>query len=161
MDERQELLRKRLESLCQQVRIDTVTAKLKELQALTYSDEFWTDHDNSREVSQEITRLQKDLDDLDMLQLLLEASELDEMETLLRDYEIRLFLSEEFDTKDALLSIHAGQGGTEAMDWTAMLYRMYSRYCERKKLDVEILDMVNGEEAGIKSVVMKIKAPFA
>ncbi len=161
MDERSELLSKRLDALQQQVRLDAVTEKLKSLQALTYDDAFWTDHDHSREVSQEITRLQKDLDDLDMLQLLLEAGELDEMETLLREYEIRLFLSEEFDTKDAILSIHAGQGGTEAMDWAAMLYRMYSRYCERKKYDVEILDMVNGEEAGIKSVVMKIKAPFA
>lgn len=161
MDEQRDQLQQRLDVLTSQVQADTVQAKLASLRELTYQDSFWTDHEKAREVSQEITRLQKDLDDLDMLALLLEEGDYAEMEKLLREYEIRLFLSEEYDTKDAILSIHAGQGGTEAMDWAAMLLRMYTRYCERKGFAVEYLDMVDGEEAGIKSVVLKIQGLFA
>lgn len=161
MDEQRDQLQQRLDVLTSQVHIENVQAKLASLRELTYQDSFWADHEKAREVSQEITRLQKDLDDLDMLALLLEEGDYTEMEKLLREYEIRLFLSEEYDTKDAILSIHAGQGGTEAMDWAAMLHRMYTRYCERKGFDVEHLDMVDGEEAGIKSVVLKIQGMFA
>lgn len=161
MDEQQIDLHKRLQSLLTQVQPDKLREEIIELEKQTYDDAFWTDHDRSREVSQQITKLKKDFDDAEMLQLMYEEGAYGEMEKLLRDYEIRLFLSDEFDTKDAILGIHAGQGGTEAMDWTAMLYRMYSRYCERKGYPFEILDLVDGEEAGLKTVVMKIKGLFA
>jgi peptide chain release factor 2 len=161
MDDQQADLQKRLQSLLAQIDVERLRVDITELEKQTYDDAFWTNHEHSREVSQQITKLKKDVEDAEMLQLLFEEGAYDEMEKLLRDYEIRLFLSDEFDTKDAILGIHAGQGGTEAMDWAAMLYRMYTRYCERKGYAFEILDMVDGEEAGLKTAVIKVKGLFA
>jgi peptide chain release factor 2 len=95
-----------------------------------------------------------------MMQLLFEEGHYDELQKMVREYEIRLFLSGPYDKKSALVGIHAGQGGTEAMDWTSMLYRMYTRYFERKGYTYEVLDLVEGEEAGIKTVIMKVKGSF-
>ena len=70
-------------------------------------------------------------------------------------------LSGEYDTNNAILTLHAGVGGTDAMDWTEMLLRMYTRYCEKKGYKVETLDLLVGDEAGIKSVTLKITGEFA
>lgn len=160
MDDRTDILKQRLETLLSQVNIDAMKEHSGRLEAQTYEKDFWQDHDHAREVSQEISQIKKDVDDVEMLQLLFESEEYDDLEKLLNEFEIRLFLSGEFDKKDAIIGIHAGQGGTEAMDWAAMLYRMYSRYCERKGFKMEILDMIDGEEAGYKSVIMKVKGLF-
>ena len=65
-------------------------------------------------------------------------------------------LKGEYDHNDAILSLHAGAGGTEAQDWTQMLYRMYTRYCEKKGYEVKLLDLLEGDEAGIKSVSFEV-----
>ena len=75
--------------------------------------------------------------------------------------ELQTYLSGKHDKSSAILSIHSGQGGTEAMDWASMLQRMYMRFFERKDWKFELLDMTQGEEAGIKDVHFKINAPFA
>jgi peptide chain release factor 2 len=72
------------------------------------------------------------------------------------DYRINLLLSDEFDSYDAVLTLHAGAGGTEACDWVSMLYRMYTRWAEKKGFSVEVLDYLDGDEAGIKSVTLQI-----
>src|SRR5512133_3293126 len=71
------------------------------------------------------------------------------------------YLAGEHDGKNALVSIHAGQGGTEAMDWTGMLYRMYLRFCERKGWTTSTIDYTAGEEAGIKSVTFSVSGRYA
>jgi peptide chain release factor 2 len=154
-------LHDRLNSLLNNQTISQAPAKLQELEKLTYDEVFWQDHEKARRVSKQIADIKKQIDDIEMMQLLYEENELTELEKLLDTYEVRLFLSGEFDDKDAIIGIHAGQGGTEAMDWTAMLYRMYSRYCEQKDFSIELLDMVEGEEAGIKTVILKIKGQYA
>jgi peptide chain release factor 2 len=161
MDERKNDLHDRLNSLLNNQTISQAPAKLQELEKLTYDEVFWQDHEKARRVSKQIADIKKQIDDIEMMQLLYEENELTELEKLLDTYEVRLFLSGEFDDKDAIIGIHAGQGGTEAMDWTAMLYRMYSRYCEQKDFSIELLDMVEGEEAGIKTVILKIKGQYA
>ncbi|OGK56405.1 peptide chain release factor 2, partial [Candidatus Roizmanbacteria bacterium RIFCSPLOWO2_02_FULL_39_8] len=83
------------------------------------------------------------------------------LEKILDEYEVLLFLSGPYDSGDAIFAIHAGQGGTEAMDWTEMLYRMYTRYFEKKGYKTEIVDYVAGEEAGIKSVVLNVEGLYA
>lgn len=79
----------------------------------------------------------------------------------IKTLELQTYLSGKYDNNHALLSIHSGQGGTEAMDWASMLQRMYIRYFERKGWNFEMLDITPGEEAGIKSVYFKVTAPKA
>ena len=72
-----------------------------------------------------------------------------------------LLLSGEYDKNNAILTIHAGAGGTEAQDWAQMLYRMYTRWAERHKFGVRIMDWLDGDEAGVKSVTFMIQGENA
>lgn len=82
-------------------------------------------------------------------------------ESALSKLEMNTYLSGRFDSLDAILSIHAGAGGTEAMDWSEMLYRMYLRYAERSGWGYEVIDETRGDEAGIKSATVKLKGKNA
>ena len=77
------------------------------------------------------------------------------------EFEIQVLLSGPYDNHNAILEIHPGAGGTEAMDWAGMLYRMYMRYCERKGYMITLLDYQDGEEAGVKSCSVQIEGPMA
>ena len=99
--------------------------------------------ENDQSIQQEI---QQDIEEIN--------SQLDEMET-------RLILSDEYDNRDAILTIHAGAGGTESQDWAEMLLRMYLRWAERRKYKAEILDTSAGDEAGIKSATVEIRGDYA
>ncbi len=79
-----------------------------------------------------------------------------ELERRMETLDLSVLLSGPYDSHDAILSIHSGAGGVDAMDWAQMLYRMYTRYCERQGYQVEVLDFLPGEEAGIKSVTFQI-----
>lgn len=83
------------------------------------------------------------------------------LEKNVRELELRQMLSEENDTEDAIVSINAGAGGTEAQDWAEMLLRMYLRWCERKSFNVQMVDLQEGEEAGIKSATFTVAGPYA
>ena len=87
--------------------------------------------------------------------------ELDQTDKGLGDLEIRKMLSGELDDKNCYLSINAGAGGTEACDWALMLSRMYQRWGDRRGWKVEIVDTVDGDVAGIKSITLKFSGPFA
>jgi peptide chain release factor 2 len=88
-------------------------------------------------------------------------NELDGIEKIISELEIRKMLSGEMDSKSCFLSINAGAGGTEACDWALMLSRMYQRWAGKRGWDVEMLDTVEGDVAGIKSITFKIAGPFA
>lgn len=143
---------------------------------------FWDDIDHSRLVSQELKGLQdsvegfqsleSDFSDIETLIAMAEeeedASLIPEIEEMLQgfqleleDFRIQLLLSDEFDNHNAVLTLHAGAGGTEACDWVSMLYRMYTRWAEKHNLKVEILDYLDGDEAGIKSVTIQISGENA
>ncbi len=79
---------------------------------------------------------------------------LKELQKKYRDIELLQMLSDEDDNKNAIVTVNAGAGGTEAQDWAEMLLRMYLRWCERKKFKVEMVDLLEGEEAGIKNVTL-------
>ena len=89
------------------------------------------------------------------------AENLKEMERALDSFEIKQMLSGEYDEADAILTINAGAGGTDAQDWASLLLRMYTRWAENKGWKVELLDKLDGEEAGIKSATIKITGKFA
>jgi peptide chain release factor 2 len=89
------------------------------------------------------------------------ATDLDALEGELEKREFQLQLSGEYDGRNAVLAIHAGMGGTDAMDFAQMLLRMYLRYAERKNYTADIIDLTEGDEAGIKSVTIEIQGPYA
>jgi peptide chain release factor 2 len=89
------------------------------------------------------------------------AAELERLSQETERLEVRAMLSGADDTRDALLTIHPGAGGTESQDWAEMLLRMYSRWAERHGCAVTLLDMQPGEEAGIKSATIEVKGPYA
>ena len=82
-------------------------------------------------------------------------------ENITNDLELKLKLGGELDTSDAILSIHPGAGGTESQDWADMLYRLYSRWIERKNFKKAIIDYQPGEEAGIKDITMEVRGDYA
>jgi peptide chain release factor 2 len=87
--------------------------------------------------------------------------ELDEAKKLLDSLELRTLFRDEYDNYNAVVTIHAGAGGTDAQDWAEMLLRMYTRWAEKNKLSIEFVDISNGEEAGIKSATFILKGNFA
>src|SRR3989344_7389285 len=146
--------------------MDDLDQKVKDLSAKLIKIK---ESSNLPEKKKEIVELGGLEADISVLTNLLKESELttdfkDEINELakrINKLEIKSFLAGEYDPKDAILSIHAGQGGTEAMDWASMLYRMYLRYCERKNWETETVDLSEGEEAGIKSITLRVKGPYA
>ena len=84
------------------------------------------------------------------------GSELEQFEAKMADFELQMLLSEPYDKNNAILELHPGAGGTESQDWGSMLLRMYTRWAEKRGFKVETLDYLPGDEAGIKSVTLKI-----
>ena len=84
------------------------------------------------------------------------GSELEQFQAKLADFELQMLLSEPYDRNNAILELHPGAGGTESQDWGSMLLRMYQRWADKRGFKVETLDYLPGDEAGIKSVTLKI-----
>jgi peptide chain release factor 2 len=130
--------------------------------------DLWSDPTAARRVMQELSDLKKEVSEIEELSETLEIlTEVpDEVETrkaekALGKLEMMAYLSGKYDSKNAIISIHAGQGGTEAMDWVSMLMRMYMRFCERRDWKTETFEYTAGEEAGIKSVTFSVSGHYA
>ena len=82
--------------------------------------------------------------------------EMNSFQEVFEELRISTLLSEEYDNSNAILKLNAGAGGTESCDWCSMLYRMYTRWAERKGYEIEVLDFLDGDEAGIKSITFQI-----
>ncbi len=156
-----EELERRLQNVLEKVNLPQKKEELSSLEQLTYDSTFWKDSKKSTETMKKINDLKKEIEDIEMLQLLQQEKQYQEVAKLIKKYELLLFLSGQYDHQNAIFSIHAGQGGTEAMDWAQMLLRMYLRYFERKGWQAEEIDRVDGEEAGIKSVTVEVKGKYA
>jgi len=88
-------------------------------------------------------------------------SALEKLDLFLQDFKIETLLSGKYDSKNAILTIHAGAGGTEAQDWANMLYRMYSMYSDKRKFKIKVLDVLDGDDAGIKSITFLVSGENA
>jgi peptide chain release factor 2 len=162
--------------------LDAVKSQIILLQQSTSEQHFWDDQTRAQATLKKISGLEKELqmwegltslhDEVEIhLELAQEESSdaiTDEAEEALKNYLLSLgeaevihLLSDPDDTKDALLTIHPGAGGTESQDWAEMLQRMYSRWIERQGYDYKILDFQPGEEAGIKDVTVEVKGSRA
>lgn len=161
MENKKEELRGKLDSILAKVDLPKKREEIALLEKQTYQTSFWQDSKKASEVMKKISELKKEVEEIEMMKFLFEEEEFNEAEKLINKYEILLFLSGPYDKDDAIFSIHAGQGGTEAMDWSEMLFRMYTRYFERKGWQFEEIDRVPGEEAGIKSSTLNIHGLFA
>jgi len=153
-------IKQKVEKLITKVKLDDKRARIQGLQKETLDPTFWQDHQSAAEKMKELSALQKEVEEFELLQLWVDEGELKEAEKLLSKLETLLYFTTEYDEGSAIVSIHSGQGGTEAMDWAEMLYRMYSRYFEKKGWSIEILDQTAGEEAGIKSITMAVTGPY-
>ncbi len=162
--------------------LDQRRRRLSELEAQQTDPAFWSNQERARTVVQELKQLKgwvqpyeelqrRVADALGMAELLQAEpddgmrgeleSEADKLEHALAEFELQTMLQGPDDARDALLTIHPGAGGTESQDWAEMLMRMYVRWAERRGYQVSILDLLPGEEAGIKSVSIEIKGEYA
>ncbi|MGA0351479.1 MAG: peptide chain release factor 2 [Acholeplasmataceae bacterium] len=170
----------RVEDLKKAIKPEQITKRLSELAEQMQAPNFWNDSNEAKKVTKESSQLEKkhqtyqslesqlndilafaeaSKDDNEMMEmLLLEMASFDEV---LKSYEVEVLLSGPYDNQDVILEIHPGAGGTESQDWADMLYRMYQRFAQRRKFKMELLDYQSGDEAGIKSVTLRLKGDYA
>ena len=142
---------------------------------------FWNDIDKAQEITQKSKRLkdkiskieglEKSLEDVEVLKDMIEQDDMDSIKEIIseiksiekqvEEFKIEILLSGEYDRNDAILTLHTGVGGSDANDWTYMLLRMYTRWCEKKGKKKKTLEYLPGDEAGVKSVTLSIKGEFA
>ncbi len=151
---------------------------MAEIETKLQSPEVWTDQKLASELGQESKEIKQTLDMVSMWDTTIEdaetayelgdeelISEIDssllDLEKSLDKFDFQKMLSGEYDSADAILTVNAGAGGTDAQDWASMLLRMYTRWAEKKGWHVELLDKSDGEEAGIKSATIKISGKYA
>ena len=160
----------------------TLSARMAELERSMNDPEFWKDKKRSDDALREsktlkakvepmcdlarrieeadgLLRMVKEEDDQSLVDEV--AADLKELEAELSSREVETLFSGPDDSRGAILAIHPGAGGTESMDWAEMLLRMYTRYAERKGFEAKLLDLIPGEEAGVKSVSLEINGPNA
>ncbi len=171
-------MREDMNELAQALKISEHEQVVEELEKKTYEEGFWNDQANSGKILQ---RLKQSKDKIEQFRLLLAKIEdtmslaelaieeddesftdevVSETEKIAQEMEterISALLSGEYDANNAILSFHPGAGGTEAQDWALMLYRMYTRWGEKHGYNVKLIDMLDGEAAGIKSATIMIE----
>ncbi len=133
-----------------------VVEELNAIEAQMNTDGFWADIKSSSKISQQYTTLKKKLDSIELLELAVASKDEKLLTELVENNEENLYLSGPYDKNNCYLSVYAGAGGTEALDWAEMLLRMYMRYAERKGWEVNLIDKTDGDEAGIKTATIKI-----
>lgn len=156
-----EQLKERAKKIIERFDIEDKKNKIKQLESDAASPSFWKDHQNASSKMKELSNLQKDLQKIEELQSFIENGNEKAASELLEELEMFLYLSGPYDLGPAILSLHAGQGGVEAMDWTQMLFRMYTRFFEKKGWSFDVIEETFGEEAGFKSVSVQISGDFA
>lgn len=154
-------LKTRATHVLEKLDLDGKRKAIRELEAESSHPDFWKDSQAAAKKMKRLSSLQKELEEGEMLELMVAEGNEKEVEKEVDRLEFALYLGGAYDRNDAIFAIHSGQGGTEAMDWTSMLYRMYTRYIERKGWDHEEIDYTPGEEAGIKSVTMTVTGAYA
>ena len=182
------LIESRIADITKKKDISKVKDELVEYKSKANSETLWDNQSNAQSVMKKMSYLEKEIESLGMLntklsdiKVMIELAEdkdntpgepdpevweeitkmIKDLDKILDKIEITTYLNGKFDTSDAIVSIHAGQGGTEANDWAEMLMRMYVKYFQKQDFEVEITNIVKGNEAGINTVTMEVKGRFA
>nr|WP_281388057.1 peptide chain release factor 2 [Atribacter laminatus] len=153
--------------------------KVKQIEKKMTSPDFWSNTQNERELQdykkyksiiEEYESLKNEYQQTVELQEILtpddeEYSDLEkdihDLSEKVEDLDIRLLFRNQEDQSNSIITIHSGAGGTESQDWVQMLFRMYSRFCERKKFDVNVTDVLEGEEVGLKHITFLVQGQYA
>jgi peptide chain release factor 2 len=164
------------------LKLDAALEEIAELEAKSAEDGFWNDVESAQKTLQQIKKLKNKCEIFDQLkkawddlytlcEMAIEENDESLLPELVRDYEkfekklestrLSTLLSGEYDGCNAIISFHAGAGGTEAQDWAQMLYRMYTRWAERHGYTYKLLDWLDGEEAGLKNATISISGENA
>ena len=162
--------------------VDNLREQLVEFQEDMGSNGFWDDTERATRISakanateNKIKHYESLISRADDIELMMELAELEDDESMAEDIRkefaslkedleslrLQTLLTGEYDDCNCILTLHAGAGGTEAQDWTSMLYRMYARFGERMGFNVRELDMLEGDEAGVKSVTWEVTGEYA
>ncbi len=160
----------------QSINIAPKKEELRVLELESMKPNLWDDQNNARKILQDLDAVREEIaeiesleGDIQTLESLADSEGITEdlredvkrVEKQFEKFKLKSFLSGPYDKGNAIMTVVAGQGGTEAMDWTSMLYRMYIRFCENRDWKTEMLDISEGEEAGYKSVTFKVGGPYA
>ncbi|WP_437790746.1 peptide chain release factor 2 [Macrococcoides caseolyticum] len=173
-----ETLAEKIDSFRGSLDLEEKETNIKEYEEMMADPDFWNDGDKAQDiinknnalksVVQEFSTLEEGLENSEVLfEMYKEESDEDTYQELIEqlnilqqianDFELKMLLSGEFDANNAILELHPGAGGTESQDWGEMLLRMYQRFADKKGFKVETVDYLPGDEAGIKSVTLLIK----
>jgi peptide chain release factor 2 len=169
-----------IEDFHRAIQPDILEKKYKELNQEMQDPEFWSNTNKAKKITKEANSIRHKVDQYlylkQKLTQLIDWAEISEEQTEewelleidiaalqdeLKAFELETILNGPYDENSAIVEIHPGAGGTESQDWADMLYRLYSRYAQRKKYKVEVIDYQSGDEAGIKSVTLLIKGAYA
>ncbi|MBE6883110.1 MAG: peptide chain release factor 2 [Ruminococcaceae bacterium] len=175
-------MRPDIDDFSEAIGLEALKAELADLEEQSADQAFWSDLENSSKVLQRIKRVKDKIEQYneldanynDTLDMILMANEeedesmleeltasVNSIEADLENKKLETLLTGEYDSKNVILTFHAGAGGTEAQDWAQMLYRMYNRWAERHGFKVKLLDYLDGDEAGIKSASILIEGTNA
>lgn len=173
-------LKQSIEDFKNAIQPEKLEKKYVELNQKMQQPDFWSNTNEAKKVTKEANQIRERVDHLNQLKTKLKniidwadlseeqteewdilESDLVQLDKEFKAFELETILNGTYDENNAIIEIHPGAGGTESQDWADMLYRLYSRYAQRKKYKIEILDYQSGDEAGIKSVVMLIKGAYA
>ncbi|MFA7422204.1 MAG: peptide chain release factor 2 [Acholeplasmataceae bacterium] len=173
-------LKQSIEDFKNAIQPEKLEKKYVELNQKMQQPDFWSNTNEAKKVTKEANQIRQRVDHLNQLKTKLKniidwadlseeqteewdilESDLVQLDKEFKVFELETILNGTYDENNAIIEIHPGAGGTESQDWADMLYRLYSRYAQRKKYKIEILDYQSGDEAGIKSVVMLIKGAYA
>ena len=175
-------LKPQIDDLADALGIEKIRGELSKIEEQTAENGFWDDVENSQQVLKRQSRMKATLEDyqrlenayddaMTLVEVAMEGDDqelyqealagTDKLETEMESLRLSTLLTGEYDANNAILTFHAGAGGTEAQDWCQMLYRMYTRWAERHNFKYTLVDWLDGEEAGLKSATVMVEGENA
>lgn len=151
----------RARKILEKIDVDDKKYSASQIEVESTNADFWKNQELATSKMKQLAKLQADINDYELLSDLIKKQDEKGLSDLVKKLENLLYFQGSYDKGPAIVSIHSGQGGVEAMDWANMLYRMYCRYFEKKSWAFEVVEENPGEEAGIKSVTISVNADFA
>jgi len=156
-----EVLSEKINRLKESLDIENKSTRILELKQELQSEIIWDNWELGNKLSKELKELEKEISEFETIEFLFLEEEYTEVELRLKKLELKTFLGNDYDKLGCILTIHSGQGGTESMDWVAMLSRMYQMYFDQKNYSYQIISESPGDEAGYKDISIEISNPYA